>query len=99
MKTKKEKQDALKLQIKFCKKVLCQSADDQTIFHFSHNHKPFTNVELLHNLFKLLSLDISQSVLTSRDIKEDPELLIYRRVEHRFNCDGKLVWYKGSFGV
>ncbi|XP_065887842.1 uncharacterized protein [Dysidea avara] len=96
MRTKKEKQDALKLQIKFRKRVLCQSTDDQAVFHFSHNHKPFTNSELLHNLFKLLSLDNGQSVLTSRDVKEDPELLIYRRVEHRFNCDGKLLWYKGT---
>ena len=52
MRTKKEKQDALKLQIKFHKRVLCQSTDDQAVFH--------------------------------------------RQVEHRFNCDGKLLWYKGT---
>ena len=89
MKTKKEKQYALKLQIKFRKKVLCQSSEDQTVFQFSHNHKTFTNVELLQNLLKLLSLD-SQNFLMTKDIMKDPELLIYCRVEHRFSCDEKL---------
>ena len=32
--TKKAKKDALKLQISFCKRVLCQTSDDQTIFQF-----------------------------------------------------------------
>jgi len=35
--TKTAKKDALKLQINFRKKVLCQTSDDQTVFQFSHN--------------------------------------------------------------
>ena len=30
------------------------------------------------------------------DVQRDPDLLIYRRIEHQFNCDGELVWYKGT---
>ena len=39
--TKKAKKDALKLQISFHKKVLCQTSNYQTIFQFSHNCKVF----------------------------------------------------------
>ena len=48
--TKKAKKDALKLQISFRKKVLCQTADDQTVFQFSHNRKVFTDTQLMQNL-------------------------------------------------
>ena len=94
--TKKAKKDALKLQISFCKKVLCQTASDQTIFQFSHNHKVFSDSQLLQNLFTLLSLNYENQALTITDVQRDPDLLIYRRIEHQFNCDGELVWYKGT---
>ena len=51
---KKAKKDALKLQISFCKKVLGQTSDDQTLFEFSHNRQVFTDTRLLQNLCKLL---------------------------------------------
>ena len=38
------------------------------LLFISHNHKPYKLVQ------KLLSLDVSQSVLTSRDVREDTEL-------------------------
>jgi len=50
------------------------------LFFISHNHKPY---ELLHNPLKLLSLDNSQSVLTSIDVKEDPELPLSGTVMER----------------
>ena len=51
--TKKAKKDALKLQISFRKRVLCQTSDDQTIFQFSHNSKVLSDSQLMQNLFKL----------------------------------------------
>ena len=42
--TKKGKKDALKLQISFRKRVLCQTSDDQTIFQFSHNRTKFFQI-------------------------------------------------------
>ena len=94
--TKKAKKDALKLQISFHKRVLCQTSDDQTIFQFSHNRKVFSDSQLMQNLFKLLSLNCDNQALTITDVQRDPELLIYRRIEHQFNCDGELVWYRGT---
>lgn len=93
---KKAKKDALKLQISFRKKVLGQTSDDQTLFQFSHNRQVFTDTQLLQNLCKLLSLNYDHQALTITDVQRDPDLLIYRRIEHQFNCDGQLVWYKGT---
>lgn len=93
---KKAKKDALKLQISFRKKVLGQTSDDQTLFQFSHNRQVFTDTQLLQNLYKLLSLNYDHQALTITDVQRDPDLLIYRRIEHQFNCDGQLVWYKGT---
>ena len=95
---KKAKKDALKLQINFCKKVLGQTSDDQTLFQFSHNCKVFTDTQLLQNLCKLL-LNYDHQTLTFTDVQRNPELLIYRRIQyvgHQFNSDGWLVWYKGT---
>ena len=94
--TKTAKKDALKLQINFRKKVLCQTSDDQTVFQFSHNRKVFSDYQLMQNLFKLLSLNCDQQALTIVDVQRDPDLLIYRQIEHQFDCDGKLLWYKGT---
>ena len=94
---KKAKKDALKLQISFRKKVLGQTSDDQTLLQFSHNHKVFTDSQLLQNLLKLLSLNSdSHQSLTIAEVQTDPDLLIYCRISHQFNCDGELVWYKGT---
>ena len=92
---KKAKKDALKLQISFRKKVLGQTSDDQTLFQFSHNRQVFTDTRLLQNLCKLL-LNYDHQTLAITDVQRDPELLIYRRIDHQFNCDGQLVWYKGT---
>ena len=95
--TKKAKLDALKLQINFCKKVLNQSHPDKTVFQFSQNHKVLSIDQLAQNLSKLLQENPHQELSLERiRIHADPELLIYRRVEHLFDCDGKDVWYKGT---
>ena len=87
----------MKLQIKFRKKVLGQNHSDKTVFQFSHNRQVLSCFELMQNLKKLLSLhSCHQSPLTTDEILSDPDLLIYRRVHHQFNCDGQLVWYKGT---
>ena len=49
--TKKAKKDALKLQISFRKKALCQTSNDQTIFQFSHNCKVFSDSQLHCKIF------------------------------------------------
>ena len=41
-------------------------------------------------------LNYDHQTLAITDVQRDPELLIYRRIEHQFNCDGQLVWYKGT---
>lgn len=41
-------------------------------------------------------MNYDHQALTITDVQRDPDLLIYRRIEHQFNCDGQLVWYKGT---
>ncbi len=91
LKSKKEKQEALKIQIDFRRKVLCQSYPDKTIFYFTHLRKALTECQLKSNLFKLLP---PTQELISADA--DPELLIYRRIRHKFECDGSFKWYDGT---
>ena len=96
--SKKEKQQALKVQISFRQKVLGQSHEDKTVFYFSCNRKQLTELQLEQNLLKLLSQsdEIQQhQELTFDEITADPELLLYRRIKHRFECDGFLEWFDG----
>ena len=69
---------------------------NKTIFQFSHNHKVLFKFSLMQNLLKLLSLNFDNQALTITDVQRDPELLIFRRIEHQFNCDGELEWYIGT---
>ena len=62
----------------------------------SHTITVFSDSQLLQNLFTLLSLNCENQALTIIDVQRDPDLLIYCRIEHQFNCDGELVWYKGT---
>ena len=48
------------------------------------------------NLLQLLPLESSPQYLSAEEIFVDPDLLIYRHIEHLFECDGKLIWYKGT---
>ena len=97
LKSKKAKVDALKLQINFRRKVLNQSHAKKQVFQFSHNRKVLTVEELSQNLCKLLPSDPPCTGQPSTcEVLRDPELLLYRRIEHVFNCDGVDVWYKGT---
>ena len=96
MVTRKEKENALKLQINFRKKVLKQNHNDKSVFQFSHNRKVFSVNQLKQNLLQLLPLESSPQYLSAEEIFADPDLLIYRRIEHLFECDGELIWYKGT---
>ena len=97
MKTTKAKQNALKIQISFRKKVLGQLYSDKVVFQFSHNKQPFSDTRLKQNLLKLLSSHAEvQDTLTNEDIFDDLEVLIYRRIEHLFSCNGEMIWFTGT---
>ncbi len=82
IKCKKDKLSVLKSQLNFRRKVLNQSHTDKFVFQFSANRRVFTIEELSQNLFKLLPLEIDPHSPSNDDIINDPELLIYRRIEH-----------------
>lgn len=97
MSSKKAKVDSLKLQLNFRKKVLNQSHADKSIFQFSHNRKALSIQQLTLNLLTLLSDGPSDTNLSVIDqFLSSPEKLVYRRVEHLFECDGKEVWFRGT---
>ena len=47
-------------------------------------------------MFKLLPLEIDPHSPSNDDIINDPELLIYRRIEHLFTCEDDAIWYQGT---
>lgn len=102
---KAEKLKSLKMQIKFRCKVLGQSDSDIAVFKFTHGGKAHSVERLKQNLYKLLTVtdrctpspDCEQdSALSPEDVIKQPELLVGRRIKHRFEVDGKLVWYGGT---
>lgn len=76
---------------------------DKSVFQFSHNRRAFSVEQLRHNLTQLLDSDCmlapvpesAQSFSTSQIIDE-PELLVGKRIKHRFQEDENLVWYTGT---
>lgn len=96
LRTAKQKCDALKLQLKFRKKVLCQTHPDKTVFMFSHQKKAYTLAELKSNVLKLLCAPETQQPLSAEELAHDPELLIYRRIEHQFHTEDGLEWFRGT---
>lgn len=96
MSTKKAKIDALKVQINFRRKVLGQTHADKAIFQFSHNRKPLSVDQLAQNLSVLFCGGSCPQELSPDQLVKDPELLIYRRIEHLFDCEGQNVWFKGT---
>lgn len=106
---KAEKLKSLKMQIKFRRKVLGQSHSDNAVFKFSHGGKAHSVEMLKQNLYELLTVTESDdkrctpspdreqdSVLSPEDVIKQPELLVGRRIKHRFEVDGELVWYRGT---
>lgn len=101
IKSKKAKLDALKSQITFRRKVLDQTCAEKEVFQFSSNHQAFSIEKLTENLLKLFptsgeTSNAPISDLSSETLRKDPELLIYRRIKHLFDCDDNEVWYEGT---
>ena len=103
---KAEKIKALKLQINFRHKVLAQQHADNSVFKFSHNRKQHSVEKLKQNLYQLLSNEEPSSTSSTSDqddctlalenITLHPELLIGKRIRHRFQVGKELVWYEGT---
>ena len=94
LKSAKAKRDALKLQLSFRKKVPEQHYDDKSVFVFSHNKKPHSHSQLLSNLLKLLPTE--RQPLSTDQFVHNPELLVNKRIDHLFDSDEGLQWYKGT---
>ena len=94
LKSAKAKCDALKLQINFRKRVLEQSNDDKSVFVFSHKGKQHSHTQLLSNLLRLLPNE--QQSLSVDQFVRNPELLVNKRIEHLFESDQGLQWFKGT---
>lgn len=102
---KTEKLRLIKTQLKFRQKVLKQSHPDNSIFSFSYKGKAHSLEKLKDNLCKLVDgvevhndstvQDHEVLSLNFEDVHLQPELLIGRRIKHRFQVKEKLVWFEG----
>ena len=98
---KAEKLKSLKTQIH---KVLGKSHSDNAVFKFSHGGKAHSVQTLKQNLLSVTDdkrctpvPDYEQdNVLSPEDLIKQPESLGGGRIKHRFEVDGKLVWYRGT---
>ena len=94
---KTEKVKLLKLQTNFQCKVLSQTYSDLSVFKFSKNRKQFSVDQLKENLIKILPSDEQATSNTLLDqALQDPNYLVSRRINHRFEVKGELVWFKGT---
>ena len=67
------------------------------MFKFSQGGKQFSVDQLQANLFKLLPADEEATSNTLLDqALQDPEYLVSRRINHQFEVEGELVWFKGT---
>ena len=94
--SKKEKVSTLKLQINFRRKVLNQVHADKSVFQFSHSRKPLPVDKLAQNLSLLFSSGATPPGLSLDQIRKDPDRLLYRRIEHLFDCSGQERWFTGT---
>ena len=96
----KEKRNALKLQISFRHKVLNQTNPDKSVFKFSHNRKQFSVAQLEKNLLLIIGVteetEFSNCELQLSDIMLRPELLVGKKIRHRFQVGEDLIWYNGT---
>ena len=91
----------MKVQINFRHKVLCQLHQDNSVFKFSQNRRQHSVDRLKQNLVKLLSgtHEEDSPIATSHcpeDISLQPENLVGLRIQHRFEVDDELLWFKGT---
>ena len=94
LKSAKAKCDAMKLQINFRRKVFEQFHDDKSVFLFSHQGKQHSHTQLFSNLLKLLPTE--QQSLSIDQFLHHPELLVNKRIDHLFESDQGLQWFKGT---
>ena len=105
---KTEKVHLLKLQIEFRRKVLHQTHSDSSLFKFSQNGKQFSVQRLQDNLIKLLSAEeqatpdeeratpAEEQATLLEQVLQAPEYLVGKKINHRFEVEGELVWFKGT---
>lgn len=91
------------MQINFRRKVLSQTYPNLSVFRFSQNGKQFSVDQLQENLYKLLPAgqDAGDKETGSADplldqALQEPECLVGQRINHRFEVEGELLWYKGT---
>ena len=53
-------------------------------------------LKLQQNLLKLLCTNDLHPCFSAEEIAADPDILLYRCIEHQFNCNGDMVWFKGT---
>ena len=102
MKTIAQKKAALKVQLKYRRKVLQQQADKE-LFLFSKQSKPYSVQTLTQNLFQLIDLSSQEICMPSindtveeppsKQKRPDPSTLCGKFIQHRFKeANGSLTW-------
>ena len=66
-----------------------------SVFKFSQKGKQLSIDELQENLFKLLPAADDQTTLLDQ-VLLDPTYLVGQRINHRFDVNEELIWYKGT---
>ena len=94
LKSAKSKVEALKIQINFRRKVLEQMYEDRNVFFFSHKGKQHSHTQLSINLMKLLPVE--RQALPADQFRRNPHLLVNKRIDHLFDSDSGLQWYRGT---
>ena len=64
------------------------------MFVFLHNRKPHSYSQLLSKLLKLLPIE--RQPLSTDQFIHNPEFLVNKRIDHLFESDEGLQWYKGT---
>ena len=97
-----KQRNAIKIQLQFRQKVLCQQYPDRNIFHVSAGGKQKSVKDLQQNLTLLVVQGLcpsenSVSATSAVDFIVNPYLLVGRNVEHLFvESDGTERWYTGT---
>ncbi|WAR13289.1 LOW QUALITY PROTEIN: hypothetical protein MAR_027469, partial [Mya arenaria] len=95
LKSKKDKEEALKTQLIFWKNVFKQKCANQNVYAFSkvvQGHRtPLTVKELKSNV--LLLVKGAFDIPTPDD---DSHLLVGKQIEHKWLNESEATWYKGT---
>ena len=112
IKNKTDKVKAIKSQINYRHRVLCQTHDNRSLFKFSSNRKALSIEQLKNNLHELVSsFNHSDSIenphtepqrcdqdpaCSSLEVADPDCILVGKRIRHRFEDDGELTWFDGE---